>query len=410
MAHLEKYTVAAAGHLTAHYERRKYNGEYIKFGNQNIDISRTPQNYNIGPVRDMSQIDFIRQRTGEVICMKRKDVNVMCDWVVTAPVGVQEKELEKFFNETYTFLEKRYGSQNVISAHVHMDEVTPHIHFAFVPVVYDSKKDAYKVSAKEVISRKDLQSFHPDLERHLSRVFGREVGILNDATKEGNRSVQELKMQSAVERMKDAEDRIRVAEDVYQEKIKSIRKVIEDSESHKKEIETMSTKLDEISNKIAESIQLRGKLEIEINRIEMQVKFEQDKLKHFHNMVDGCEISVLKIQNVQPQKTVTGTIKGITLEDISNLKKTAMLYHETLEQLRYSRKKCEWYETEVERLKRNIPSYDERIQIERDMKELQILRKAFSQLPDEIRKEVLKVFKPEKKQRKDWRSGKETEV
>jgi len=87
-----------------------------------------------------------------------------------------------------------------------------------------------------------------------------------------------------------------------------------------------------------------------------------------------------------------------------------MLYHETLEQLRYSRKKCEWYETEVERLKRNIPSYDERIQIERDMKELQILRKAFSQLPDEIRKEVLKVFKPEKKQRKDWRSGKETEV
>ena len=399
MAHLEKYTVAAAGHLTAHYERRKYNGEYIKFGNQNIDISRTPQNYNIGPMRDMSQIDFIRQRTGEVICMKRKDVNVMCDWVVTAPAGVQEKELERFFNETYSFLEKRYGSRNVISAHVHMDEVTPHIHFAFVPVVYDSKKGAYKVSAKEVISRKDLQSFHLDLEKHLANVFGREIGILNDATKEGNRSVQELKMKMAVERMQDAEDRIRVAEDVYQEKIKGIRKVIEDSESHKKEIETMSVKLDEINNKIAEGVQVRGKLEMEIDRLRIQVKAEQDKLKHYHSMVEGCVMSVLEIQNIQPQKTMTGTIKGITLKDISNLKKTAMLYRETLEQLEFSRKNCEWYKTEIERYKRKVPSIDEQIQFERNMNELQLLRKVFSQLPEPIRSEVIKAFKPEEKQR-----------
>ena len=38
MANAQKYTRAACGHLAAHYERRKdEKGEYVKFGNQDID-------------------------------------------------------------------------------------------------------------------------------------------------------------------------------------------------------------------------------------------------------------------------------------------------------------------------------------------------------------------------------------
>lgn len=61
-----------------------------------------------------------------------------------------------------------------------------------------------KVSAKEVVNRYDLQSFHEGLQRHVERALGHEVGILNEATKEGNRSIEELKRQSATERLQEA--------------------------------------------------------------------------------------------------------------------------------------------------------------------------------------------------------------
>lgn len=42
MANAQKYTRAACGHLAAHYERRKdEKGEYVKFGNQDIDPQKT---------------------------------------------------------------------------------------------------------------------------------------------------------------------------------------------------------------------------------------------------------------------------------------------------------------------------------------------------------------------------------
>lgn len=43
MANAQKYTRAACGHLAAHYERRKdEKGEYVKFGNQDIDPQKNP--------------------------------------------------------------------------------------------------------------------------------------------------------------------------------------------------------------------------------------------------------------------------------------------------------------------------------------------------------------------------------
>lgn len=56
MANAQKYTRAACGHLAAHYERRKdEKGEYIKFGNQDIDPQKTHLNYNLGPRRGLEQ-------------------------------------------------------------------------------------------------------------------------------------------------------------------------------------------------------------------------------------------------------------------------------------------------------------------------------------------------------------------
>ena len=190
MAHVAKYSKGALGHMFAHYERAKdKDGEYIKFGNEDIDTNKSHLNYNLAPNHNMSQGEFVKKRCSEVKCLNRKDVNVMCSWVVTAPKDLNPNLYKDFFKESYKFLENRYGADNVVSAHVHMDEKTPHMHFAFVPVVYDSKKDLLKVSAKEKVCKTDLQAFHQDLEKHLENALGREINILNEATKEGNKSI-----------------------------------------------------------------------------------------------------------------------------------------------------------------------------------------------------------------------------
>lgn len=199
MAHMMKHTKASCGHMFAHFDRK---AEHIS--NENLDKTRTHLNYNLATQQQLDQGEFVRQRCAEVRCQNRKDVNVMVSWVITAPKDLPEQEQKAFFKASYDFCSNRYGAENVVSAYVHMDEVTPHMHFAFIPVTEDRRRGGYKVSAKECVNRVDLQTFHKDLEKYVSRELGHEVGILNEATKEGNRSIEQLKRQSAAEQVAEA--------------------------------------------------------------------------------------------------------------------------------------------------------------------------------------------------------------
>lgn len=191
MAHVEKYTRGAMGNMLAHYDRTKASSKSL------IDPERTPLNYNLAAAnQQLSQLEFIHKRLSEIKVLNRKDVNVFCDWIVTAPQELSENEYADFFKEVYDFLNDRYEKENVISAYVHMDESQPHIHYAFVPVAIDKKKGIPKLSAKEVITLKELKSFHKDLSDHLNKFFGRDIGILNGATDLGNQTIEQLRRSS----------------------------------------------------------------------------------------------------------------------------------------------------------------------------------------------------------------------
>lgn len=181
MAHIEKFQQHALGHMLKHFAREKdEEGNHIKYGNQNIDLTRTDLNYNLAPDRG-NLYAFILERRKEVYCLKRKDVNLMCSCIVTAPKDLDPAEHERFFRASYDFLAARYGgkaAENVISAYVHMDEGSPHLHFAFIPVCYDKSKERWTVSAKNVVTRQDLKTLHPDLERHVTRELGHDVHVL----------------------------------------------------------------------------------------------------------------------------------------------------------------------------------------------------------------------------------------
>lgn len=252
MAHVAKYSKGALGHLFKHYERAKgEDGNYVNFGNEAIDTSKSHLNYNLAPTRDMTQGEFVKQRCSEVKCLNRKDVNLMCSWVVTAPKDLPIEKQKEFFEQSYKFLSNRYGEENVISAHVHNDETSPHMHYAFVPVVYDAKKQEHKVSAKLKVSKIDLQSFHKDLEAHMEQYFGYSVGIINEATKEGNKSIQELKQDTAKAELEGINRNIELAKSVkssYDEDINAIRMSLKAIESEYEAVKDIYSSIEEINH------------------------------------------------------------------------------------------------------------------------------------------------------------------
>lgn len=198
MANYDKFTRQSLGKMLSHYDRTDEKPK------EHIDRSRTHLNYNLAPSNEQ-QMDILEKRLGEVKVQKRADVNLLCSWVVTMPKTLPVDKESEFFRETYEYLENKYGKENVVSAYVHKDEVTPHVHFAFIPVVEDKRNDRLKVSANECVTRLDLRKFHNELQEHLEAKLGCQVDILNEATREGNKAIAELKRESAMERLAEAQ-------------------------------------------------------------------------------------------------------------------------------------------------------------------------------------------------------------
>lgn len=54
------------------------------------------------------------------------------------------QRVKDFFNDSYEFLEKLVGKENIVYAEVHYDEDTPHMHFYFLPVVNEVKRKVFE--------------------------------------------------------------------------------------------------------------------------------------------------------------------------------------------------------------------------------------------------------------------------
>lgn len=192
MAHVQKFTRGNLNGLSIHLDRKTDH-----HSNEEIDPTKTYLNIDLCQ-KEGDTLSRLNDRLKEVYCMKRDDVKVGCSWIVTLPKNLKEQtesDQQAFFEKTYAFLSERYGGEkNVLSAQVHLDETTPHLHFVFMPVVWDEKKQREKVSAKEVLNRNDLQKFHGELDTFLKKELPTiyKDGILNGETIELD-SVKEIK-------------------------------------------------------------------------------------------------------------------------------------------------------------------------------------------------------------------------
>lgn len=95
----------------------------------------------------------------------------MVDTLITASPeffkGKSIKEISEFFQRAADFLIQRVGRENLVSAVVHMDERTPHLHLTFVPLTKDKR-----LCAKEILgNRVDLSHWQDDFHAHMVQAY-----------------------------------------------------------------------------------------------------------------------------------------------------------------------------------------------------------------------------------------------
>ena len=142
-----KHKGGASKALSAHHERTK--DSYAS--NPDIDLSRTAQNFHLVTPR-WSYEQKIKHRIQTAGCWVRKGSVKFVDTLVTVSpefAKAHEVEMPEYFRRAFDFLKERVGEENIISAVVHMDEKTPHMHLCFVSLTRDKR-----LSAKEILGNK----------------------------------------------------------------------------------------------------------------------------------------------------------------------------------------------------------------------------------------------------------------
>ena len=217
--HYAKYGKVVVGSILMHSDRGIGSPDTHEHSNENIDRSRTHLNYDLKErggqtayVYYKQRIDQIaaetKERTGKSI---RKDAVTLCSWAVTAPKDLPEDKQADFFKAAYDWFSERYGADNIVTAAVHLDETSPHMHLQFTPII--EKDGVRKLCAKDMETRKTLQTAHQQLQRHLEQALGCEVNILNGATEQGNKSVLELQIETLKQQLAEKEEKARQAEE-----------------------------------------------------------------------------------------------------------------------------------------------------------------------------------------------------
>jgi hypothetical protein len=151
-----KYKAPEIGHIEAHNERTKE--KYAS--NPDVDTSRSHLNYHLVQPERKYRAEAERQ-IAEAKCRTRKDsVRVVETLVTASPEFFKSKkkaEVRAFFEEALRFIEKYQSKETIISAVVHMDEKTPHMHLSFVPLTPDKR-----LSAKDIVGNKKKLTWWQD--------------------------------------------------------------------------------------------------------------------------------------------------------------------------------------------------------------------------------------------------------
>ena len=183
-----------------HNERKNKN-----YSNDNIDKEKSYFNYSIKSPKYRYDKEFDRLKEKYNLKGQIKTVsNIACEYIITSDKQffeeIGEEETKRYFETAYNFVAeyKNLGEQYIMSAKVHMDEETPHMHLIFLPVVHTTDKKGNNIDKlacsefwKEKDSYRRLQdAFYQYMTSHN---FELERGVPKEETGREHLDIKEYK-------------------------------------------------------------------------------------------------------------------------------------------------------------------------------------------------------------------------
>ena len=196
----EKLTRAESYGAYVHNDRKAKN-----HSNKDIDPTRTHLNFYCKENETTYIREFDRMKKEyDLQGNLRKNSIIMCQMMITSDneffkrIGLEETK--RYFRESYKFVcnYKNLGERNIISAAVHLDEITPHMHLVFIPVIHtkDEQGNAIdKICARDFWRGRDsYRKLQNDFHKYVtSKGFDLERGLPVEETGAKHYKIEDLK-------------------------------------------------------------------------------------------------------------------------------------------------------------------------------------------------------------------------
>ena len=196
-------------------EKENERDENYKADNPQIDSSKTSRNYNF-VIRFKTYTEFINDRIKSLnlSTRPRKDAVVMNSFVLGSDneffSSLHPWDKQEFFKDCYEFFARRYGEENIISAVVHNDETTPHMHLNLVPITTDGR-----LCSKELFNKRQLRDLQTDFYESVGKKYGLERG--KEGSQAKHLSTAEFKAKKIIEQAEEIKQENQVYADALKE-------------------------------------------------------------------------------------------------------------------------------------------------------------------------------------------------
>lgn len=184
------------------------------------------------------------------------------------------REIENWALDTYNWIAKKYGEENIIAFNVHLDETTPHAHVQVVPVCEVKKRGRVKAGKERetklavnyygIVGKNPeersayCKEIHTDYHLQVGYKYGLERGTYFEDLTPEEQTLRKHRTGAEFALYNDT-----------MKKVKEAKKELEDLEAQIKQAEK---KLKGLSTMIANLKEQRDKLEIDISALEDMVK------------------------------------------------------------------------------------------------------------------------------------------
>ena len=308
-------------------EKENERDENYVGNNKNIDHARTKNNIRFIE-RGQSYLSYAKQRVKEAGARVKKNSVLISTWLVSASPeffkGMPPEHIREYFAMCYRFFRDGYGEENIVSAVVHLDETTPHMHLNIVPIY-----QGHRLCCKHLFEREPLRKLQTDIYEQVGKHWGLERGKTGSQAEHLDAMDYKIKM---------AEEKAAEIATAYSETSSELTKLKAEKRNTQTEVESLTTQRETLSQEIDELT------EVKISADGPIPLFGKDKL-----------ITSLRVENARLRQQLSDKDT-----EVERAHQDQAFMYKQLQQAERTTESCEKSHSEVTEIKAVLPrEYEE---------------------------------------------------